>query len=80
MLLEIIRRILNTPTAPTRENLVLSEIKNICEGLDYFTDSFGNVFVGCKSEKRLLSKPFLIVVHTDHPGGIQAVYCQKNWT
>lgn len=70
--------VLNIPTAPYREGLVLKAFQNYLREnrVPHFSDSFQNIVVGAESEgdyKRKISKvdnePMrLFIAHTDHPG------------
>lgn len=65
-------KILNLPTAPTKEDLVLDEIKKISESknIPNFYDQSGNLIVGAKNLTALNKLNLLFVAHADHPGGI----------
>lgn len=65
-------KILRTPTAPTKETLVLKNIVNICaeKKFPYFYDKKGNLIVGASNLKELQRAPLAFTIHSDHPGGI----------
>jgi putative aminopeptidase FrvX len=68
---EVMKGVLSQPTAPYRENWVLSHIENELKKLSvpFFRDSWGNIVAGTSSPASLKkSKRVVLVAHTDHPG------------
>src|SRR4051812_17126219 len=68
---QTIEEVFNNPTAPYRENWVLSYIEKELKRLKvpYFIDDCRNIIAGASAAKMLKkSARVALVAHTDHPG------------
>lgn len=66
----IFYNILSQPTAPSKESWIKSKCKTFCiqNNINFFDDSFGNLWLNASSVTDINSKKYIFVAHMDHPG------------